>query len=195
MYDQTVALKICESPASTPDRKLSTDQRSSILNDTACSTNAQSSFSRRYDSFRSLVSPSLFTYGTLLFPEVLEAIIGRVPQNQVASAAGWRVAALRNRVYPGLVEAAGEVAHGRLLTGLSDSEWRVLDGFEDPKYELRRISLTCGGAGLAYVWVDEAEACSTPWSASAFAEMHLPAYVERCAARYKRGIAAHIDAG
>lgn len=81
----------------------------------------------------------LFTYGTLLFPEVLRALLGRVPQSQSASAAGWRVAALANRSYPGLVEAPGEISHGRLLTGLSSDEWRLLDNFEDRRYELRRI--------------------------------------------------------
>lgn len=128
----------------------------------------------------------LFTYGTLLFPEVLRAIIGRVPQSHAANTSGWRVAALRNRVYPGLVSAPGEIARGSLLTGLSDGEWRLLDNFEDPKYELQQIDLVCGQSGFAYVWVEDAEACSNTWDAQAFAVTHLPAYVERCAARYGR---------
>jgi gamma-glutamylcyclotransferase (GGCT)/AIG2-like uncharacterized protein YtfP len=140
----------------------------------------------RLDRFLPLGSMALFTYGTLLFPEVLRALLGRVPQSQPASAAGWRVAALENRSYPGLVEAPGEIAHGRLLTGLSGDEWRLLDNFEDRKYELRQVALLSGQNSLAYVWVDDAEACPNTWDAQSFALIHLSAYVERCAARYGR---------
>lgn len=128
----------------------------------------------------------LFTYGTLLFPEVLHALIGRVPQSQIASVGDWRVAALKNRTYPGLVAAPGAIAHGRLLTGLSGDEWRLLDNFEDRKYELRQMTLLGGQNSLAYVWIDDAEACSNTWDFQNFALTHLPAYVERCAARHGR---------
>lgn len=128
----------------------------------------------------------LFTYGTLLFPEVLRALVGRVPQSHIASANGWRVAALKNRTYPGLVATPGETAHGRLLTGLSDDEWRLLDNFEDCRYELRRIMLLGGQNSLAYVWVDDTEACSSTWDIHSFALNHLPTYVKRCAARHNR---------
>lgn len=126
---------------------------------------------------------SLFTYGTLLFPEVLRALIGRVPQSQAASVTGWRVAALKNRTYPGLVAAPDGIAHGRLLTGLSGHEWRLLDNFEDRKYEVRKMKLSGGQNSLAYVWVDDAETCSNAWDLQAFALTHLGSYVERCAAR------------
>ena len=154
------------------------------MNDASNSRNSQPALPGRIDIFPSPTSMPPFIYGTLLFSEVLHAIIGRVPRNQTVSVIGWRVAALRNRVYPGLVEAPGEIAHGRLLTELSDKEWRLLDSFEDPKYELRKMDLVCGQTGLAYVWIDHAEAYPTPWSQRAFASTHLPAYVERCAARY-----------
>jgi gamma-glutamylcyclotransferase (GGCT)/AIG2-like uncharacterized protein YtfP len=127
---------------------------------------------------------ALFTYGTLLFPEVLHALIRRVPQSHNASARGWRVAALKNRTYPGLVPAPGEIAHGRLLTGLTKNEWHLLDNFEDRKYELRQITLLDGQKGLAYAWVDETETCTNTWDIQNFALTHLPTYVTRCAARH-----------
>ncbi|MGH3718841.1 MAG: gamma-glutamylcyclotransferase family protein [Pseudonocardiaceae bacterium] len=144
----------------------------------------------RLDRFLPLGSTSLFTYGTLLFPEVLRALLGRVPQSQPVSATGWRVAALENRSYPGLVAARGEIAHGRLLIGLSGDEWHLLDDFEDRRYELRRIALSGGRDGLTYVWVDDAEACPNAWDAQSFVLTYLPAYVERCAARHTRRVSA-----
>ena len=118
-----------------------------------------------------------------------EGLIGRVPQSQTASVRGWRVAALKNRTYPGLVAAPGGIAHGHLLAGLSGDEWSLLDNFEDRRYELRQMTLLDGQGGLAYVayvWVDDSEACPNTWDFENFALTHLPAYVERFAARHGR---------
>jgi hypothetical protein len=76
------------------------------------------------------------------------------------------------------------IAHGRLLIGLSVDEWRLLDNFEDRRYELRKMILLSGQDSLAYVWIDDVEACSYTWDIQSFALTHLPAYVERCTARY-----------
>lgn len=158
------------------------------LNDVTSSRDPSSTpAANRLDRFLPSGSmPPLFTYGTLLFPEVLHALIGRVPQSQIASADGWRVAALKNRTYPGLVASPGEIAHGRLLPGLSDDEWRLLDNFEDRKYELRQITLLDGQNGLAYVWTDDTETCANAWDIKSFILTHLPTYVKRCAARHDR---------
>jgi gamma-glutamylcyclotransferase (GGCT)/AIG2-like uncharacterized protein YtfP len=156
------------------------------LKDAISHSNASPALTSRIDRFLPLESTTLFTYGTLLFPEVLRALLGRVPQSQPASTAGWRVAALENRHYPGLVATPGEIAHGRLLVGLSGDEWRLLDNFEDRRYELRRIALLDGQDSLTYVWLDDAEACPNTWDAQSFTAIHLPTYVERCAARHAR---------
>lgn len=123
---------------------------------------------RRIDRFPRLESIPLLTYGTLLFPEVLRALIGRVPQNNIASVSGWRVAALKNRTYPGLVAAPGRIAHGRLLRGLSAEELRLVDNFEDPRYELRQMTLLDGQHSLTYAWVDDADACTNAWDIQGF---------------------------
>jgi gamma-glutamylcyclotransferase (GGCT)/AIG2-like uncharacterized protein YtfP len=138
---------------------------------------------KRIDRFLLAESIPLFAYGTLLFPQVLRALIGRVPQSHAVCISGWRVAALKDRIYPGLVASSEGIAHGRLLVGLSADEWRLLDNFEDPKYELRQMTLSSGHDGLAYVWVDDADTCSDAWDIESFTLMHLPAYVERCVAR------------
>jgi gamma-glutamylcyclotransferase (GGCT)/AIG2-like uncharacterized protein YtfP len=124
---------------------------------------------------------SLFVYGSLMFPEVLLALLGRAPDSTAASAAGWRVAALRGRSYPGLVPGPG-TASGRLLTGLSPGEWRTLDAFEDDRYELRELSLTDGGRSSAYVWTDERQVSPSDWSPERFATRQLAAFASSCAA-------------
>ncbi|AVV45400.1 gamma-glutamylcyclotransferase [Streptomyces sp. P3] len=125
-------------------------------------------------------SGGLFVYGTLQFAAVLEALLGRVPAHILASAPGWRAAALEGRVYPGLVAAPGTAAAGLLLTDLTDQEWTLLDSFEDNRYDLREVSLSTGDHGLAYIWPD-GEVRPEDWDRAEFESLHLQAYAARCA--------------
>jgi gamma-glutamylcyclotransferase (GGCT)/AIG2-like uncharacterized protein YtfP len=114
---------------------------------------------------------------------VLLALLGRVPAREEVSVEGWRAAALPERVYPGLVPAADAIVHGLLLTGLTAAERLVLDDFEWPMYELRRLRLADGRHGMAYVWGRrEIRASDEDWSPADFEARHLAAFVERCAA-------------
>ncbi|WP_328844835.1 gamma-glutamylcyclotransferase family protein [Streptomyces sp. NBC_00258] len=122
----------------------------------------------------------LFVYGTLQFAVVLEALLGRLPAHTLASAPGWRAAALEGRVYPGLVAAPGNAAAGLLLTDLTDQEWRLLDAFEDDRYDLRKVALSGGDYGLAYLWPD-GEVRPEDWDRAEFESLHLQAYTARCA--------------
>ncbi|MGW6456293.1 gamma-glutamylcyclotransferase family protein [Streptomyces sp. NPDC055078] len=122
----------------------------------------------------------LFVYGTLQFPEVLRALLGRIPRTTPAAASGWRAAALDRRVYPGLV-AAEQVATGLRLDDLTPQEWRVLDDFEDDQYALRPIPLSGGTHGWAYVWPD-LDVLPENWDPEEFRARHLRAYASRCEA-------------
>jgi gamma-glutamylcyclotransferase (GGCT)/AIG2-like uncharacterized protein YtfP len=133
---------------------------------------------------RVLAGPSaLFVYGTLLFADVLRALIGRVPDGTPAAAPGWRAAALPGHPYPGLVRAEGAVVAGRLLTGLRPAEWRVIDAFENGGYDLTGLTLTDGRHCWAYTWAHDVAPRPDDWSAEEFAARHLAVYVERLAGR------------
>jgi gamma-glutamylcyclotransferase (GGCT)/AIG2-like uncharacterized protein YtfP len=122
---------------------------------------------------------SLFVYGSLLFPEVLLAVLGRVPAGSQGTVEGWRVAALPGRTYPGLVPSDGRTAVGRVLAGLSRDEWQLLDAFEGDAYDLCRLTLADGRPSWAYVWVDELQVSPADWSAEHFAAQHLSAFASR----------------
>ncbi|GAA2435489.1 gamma-glutamylcyclotransferase family protein [Streptomyces macrosporus] len=121
----------------------------------------------------------LFVYGTLRFPEVLRALLGRVPARTPADVAGWRAAPLEGRLYPGLVPAE-ETVTGLLLEDLTPAEWRVLDAFEGDEYDRRRLALTDGRHCCAYVW-SAGRVLPGTWSVEDFAERHLADFVLRCA--------------
>jgi len=127
----------------------------------------------------------LFIYGSLLFPEVMRTLLGRVPDSTSAAAAGWRVAALAGRVYPALVPAEA-VATGRLVTGFTPKEWRLIDAFEDDVYELRRLTLSDGRYGWAYICASGPGAPGGDWDIDAFERDHLTSYLKRCAAWRQR---------
>ena len=128
---------------------------------------------------------ALFVYGSLLFPEVLQALLDRVPNRVPASAAGWRVTALPGRVYPGLVRAQSEAA-GLLMTDLTPPEWDTLDAFEDQLYQLQRLALSDGRAGWAYVCGDIIQTPPDDWDPQQFAVRDLAAYVGGCIAWRQR---------
>jgi gamma-glutamylcyclotransferase (GGCT)/AIG2-like uncharacterized protein YtfP len=128
----------------------------------------------------------LFVYGTLLFPEVLRILIGRVPDRTPATVQRWRAAALPGRVYPGLVPAQRSVS-GLLLSELSADEWQTIDSFEGEFfYELRELPLVHGGHGWAYVCRANIEVATDNWDAQEFATRHLANYLEHCAAWRRR---------
>ncbi|MCT2593592.1 gamma-glutamylcyclotransferase [Streptomyces sp. N2-109] len=122
-------------------------------------------------------SELLFVYGTLRFPEVLEALLGRVPEHSPAEAAGWRAAALQEHVFPGLVPAASTTVRGVLLLGLTAEDRRRLDAFEGDAYALRSITLADGRQARAYVWLGEV--LPEDWDADTFAHRDLAAYTAR----------------
>jgi gamma-glutamylcyclotransferase (GGCT)/AIG2-like uncharacterized protein YtfP len=128
---------------------------------------------------------ALFVYGSLLFPEVLQALLHRVPDQSPATAVGWRVVALPGRVYPTLVPGEGS-ASGLLMVDLHGEEWRVLDAFEDEVYELRCLALLDGRRGWAYVCDDGSHTLSEDWDVDRFATRDLAAYVNTCVAWRRR---------
>ncbi|MEU2909174.1 gamma-glutamylcyclotransferase family protein [Streptomyces massasporeus] len=131
----------------------------------------------------------LFCYGTLQFDAVLKALLGRIPEQAPAAAPGYRAAALADRLYPGLVvHALGGSASGVVLTDLSNEEWRILDAFEDERYDLREVALSTGARGWAYIWPG-GDVLEEDWNAAEFETEHLSAYAARCA-RLAPGLAA-----
>jgi hypothetical protein len=106
-------------------------------------------------------------------------LLDRVPANRPAAVTGWRVAALRDHVFPALVPADNN-ATGQLLTDLSRTEWHVLDAFEDNLYDLARLTLDNGHHGWAYVSDANAAVLPADWNAAEFMTRELRPYVERC---------------
>lgn len=128
---------------------------------------------------QSAVTPDLFAYGTLAIDDVISTLIDRIPAFDNVAAHGWRTSRLPGLPYPGLVASAGDVAAGRVYTDLTQTEWVVLDAFEDPVYTLTEVRLAPSNTtALAYVWPDAVEAAV--WRPDSLTGNSLTEYLERC---------------
>ena len=71
-----------------------------------------------------------FVYGSLMAPEVVHALLLRIPQQKPAVLRNFRRHSLEGHTYPGAVPAEESCIHGAVLLGLHESEELTLDQFE-----------------------------------------------------------------
>lgn len=125
-------------------------------------------------------SVGLFVYGTLTFPDVLRALLGRVPQSEEASVEGWRALTAPNRSYPVLVSGRGQT-RGLVLLNVRPEEWRIIDAYEDSIYQLRTLELRpARHQAVAYICPADQTVATSPWDRDHFAAEDLETYVEQC---------------
>lgn len=108
---------------------------------------------------------NLFAYGTLMWPEVLEAVIGRRPEGVKAVLGGYLRLRISGACYPAIVPSEGGRVEGVVYRSLNAAEYERLDRFEGEEYE--RTTVMAGGiAAQAYVlspsWLHLAE--PVPWN-------------------------------
>lgn len=126
----------------------------------------------------------LFTYGTLMFPEVWRRIsIGEFP-SQPATLYGYEIYGVKDAVYPGIVRTNGNsVVKGLLYEGLDKDTLFELDTYESSFYErIPVVAVTADGVETkchAYVVPDNRRDLLTKerWDADRFREHELEKYL------------------
>jgi len=120
---------------------------------------------------------NLFAYGTLMWPEVLESVIGRSGAGIPASLDGYRRVRIKGAHYPAVVPSRNDTVTGLLYAGLSEGEFRNLDRFEGEEYE--RLSVCVAGMEaevyvLSSAWMHLAD--SRSWNPEDMEAEHLEAF-------------------
>ncbi|GAB4239731.1 MAG: hypothetical protein Kow00109_14590 [Acidobacteriota bacterium] len=92
-----------------------------------------------------LADERLFAYGTLMFADVLRAVLGRVIPGDAAVLEGFVRRRVRGTIYPGIVPGSGTVK-GVLYEGLQPADWILLDRFEGDEYQRERVAVLKAGA-------------------------------------------------
>ena len=101
---------------------------------------------------------SVFIYGTLMAPQVLKGLIGRVPDLvEPAILSNYRRHPVKEHVFPGIIPCStgASKTQGLLLEGLSENELKVLDWYEGEEYIRRDVKVKCDGIShetQCYVW-------------------------------------------
>ena len=124
----------------------------------------------------------MFAYGSLCFPELVEALLGLAVEPEPARLEGWQRVGVRGASYPGLRAALGASTEGVLYRNLGPEELARLDAFEGELYERRSLIVQAGGAAVAAeVWVVRPSLLhrlgDEPWSPAGFASAHLHEWV------------------
>jgi gamma-glutamylcyclotransferase (GGCT)/AIG2-like uncharacterized protein YtfP len=117
----------------------------------------------------------VFTYGTLMFPEVWQAVVGRSFTTIRGVVRGFAIYRVCDAVYPGIIASdATCVVEGLVYLDVDAASIAKLDAFESDFYERRTIAVACAdGCELpadCYVVPHAARHALTaePWSAAEF---------------------------
>lgn len=140
----------------------------------------------------------LFTYGTLMFPEVWRIVVCKNFETTPANLPGHEIYRVRNALYPGIIKCDSPPSSptsdpgpltsvpGLLYHNLDPASLARLDAFEGPEYIRQTITVTCNdGRELeagAYIVPPERRELLTDeiWTAEDFAARgHLAEFVAR----------------
>ncbi|PSC72734.1 AIG2 [Micractinium conductrix] len=137
-----------------------------------------------------------FVYGTLMYPEVLSALISRVPRSEPALIRGYQRYAIRGQVFPGTVVSTADASvQGLVLFDLRPQELEMFDEFEGDEYFKQDVQAELLESGDSmptsiYIWQDRLRPLlQGEWDPEAFRQQRLDSYVEMC-----RGFAADVQA-
>jgi gamma-glutamylcyclotransferase (GGCT)/AIG2-like uncharacterized protein YtfP len=86
----------------------------------------------------------VFTYGTLMFPEVWQAVVGRQFEAVEGTAAGFANYRVVDAVFPGLVKAGDhDIVRGVVYLDVDNASLTRLDLFEDDFYQRQALWVDC----------------------------------------------------
>ena len=118
----------------------------------------------------------VFTYGSLMCPDIFERVAGRLVPCCPAILSNWRRHALIDRTYPGAVQQTGHLIRGVLWQAVDDTALASLDAFESSEYQRIPVeaSLDSGQvvAAQVYARLDPKLLEPADWSQSSFEQIH-----------------------
>ena len=125
---------------------------------------------------------ALFVYGTLLFPDIMRRVIGRVLPSRPATLHGWARRGVRGERYPGVLPSLREKVEGKLCLGVDGATLQRLDVYEGEQFERRWVHVqTNRGRSGAFVYAlapTHRAAAIDPWSAENFERHAFARYLD-----------------
>jgi gamma-glutamylcyclotransferase (GGCT)/AIG2-like uncharacterized protein YtfP len=130
---------------------------------------------------------NLFTYGTLMFPEIWERVVGRGFATLPATLSGYAVFRVAHGVYPVMVAAGADArVRGLIYRDVDAAAMSLLDEYESDLYDRVAVSAAADDGLVkceAYVLPADRRsyASDQPWEADKFRRESLAVYLRRLA--------------
>lgn len=125
----------------------------------------------------------LFTYGTLMIPDILESVTGKVFRSQPALLPDFARYTMQNETYPALVPEIGSDTSGIVYFDVDPLSMERVDAFEGVEYLCKTVKLVLeGGRCLeAQTYVLDpayrARLSTHPWDMDEFRQNHMPQFM------------------
>ena len=118
------------------------------------------------------MSAHVFTYGSLMFPDVWERVVRGTYRNAPARLDGHARFEIAGETYPGMIVRAGAAVEGVLYFDVSPADIAALDAFEGSEYRRTtvKVTLASGEAVEAgtYLYLLPQKLSESPWLPEAF---------------------------
>lgn len=115
---------------------------------------------------------NVFTYGSLMFPEVWRRVVRGEYRSAPAVLDGHARYALAGETYPGTIARSGASVAGIVYFDVSDADVAALDAFEGSEYrrDQVQVSLASGEAADAhtYIYLLPQKLSESPWLPETF---------------------------
>jgi gamma-glutamylcyclotransferase (GGCT)/AIG2-like uncharacterized protein YtfP len=126
--------------------------------------------------------PNLFTYGSLMFPEVWKRVVRNEYRSALGTIHGFRRVYVREKEHPALVIAKGATPlEGRVYFNVSDEDIARLDQFETHRYARVGVAVTIDDKPIvadAYLALNHDELTDVDWDVAKFEREGLPRFLE-----------------
>lgn len=115
---------------------------------------------------------NIFTYGSLMYPEVWERVVRGRYRSSPATATGFARYAISGETYPGMVASPGSSVQGVMYFDVDVEDVAALDAFEGEYYRRDGIPVASenGGAIMAetYIFLPVDLLSMAPWKPESF---------------------------
>lgn len=114
----------------------------------------------------------IFTYGSLMFPQVWRRVVSGNYRSSSARLDGYARFEIDNETYPGVIPQPGASVEGVLYFDVSPEDIAALDAFEGADYRRDTVQVTLGSSEIVvagtYIYLRPEKLSESPWIPEAF---------------------------